>query len=210
MVENAAAEALTRRQQHQRDLRDACLNAAREIARREGWQNVTIRKVADAIGYAHPKLYELFENKNALLVALNREGFRHLLDALRRAHAADAARARFPAAMALAYCNFAWQQRELYEVMHNLGGAQIESFSMTEEAGAVIAFVRDALTAWAGGEDIAVRNADDAVLLLWSILHGIATLALNKQMIGGKKHAAELAGQAVDNLAAAWRARRYI
>jgi AcrR family transcriptional regulator len=206
MVESVQSEAPTRKQQAQRELREACLAAARDIARREGWQAVTIRKVADAIGYAHPKLYELFENKNALLTELNREGFRQLLDTLRQTRAKDAS----PVALALAYCNFAWQQRELYEVMHNLGGAQIEAFTMTDEARDIIGFVRDVLTTWAESEGIAVRNADDAVLVLWSTLHGIASLALSKQMIGGKKHAAELAAQAVENLNAAWKARKYV
>jgi AcrR family transcriptional regulator len=191
-------------------LRQSILDAARETARTAGWQAVTIRKVADSIGYTHPTLYEFFKDKNALLTQLHRDGFRLLCDALRTARAAAPNAEAAPSALALAYCNFAWSHRELYEVMHSLGGAQLNEIAMTPEAEAVIAEARECVRAWAASMNVAVCNVDDAVLILWSTLHGIASLALSKQMPGGKKHAAQLAVQAVEGLFAAWQARKCV
>lgn len=213
MVENVQDESLgirERKRLMQPALRQEALAAAQALARAQDWQNVTMRKVADAIGYAHPKLYELFENKDALLAELHREGFRQLRELLRQTRKQHPNPAQAPVEMALAYCNFAWTHRELYEVMHGLGGAQVEAFTLTDEAQATIAEAREAIATWAKAAGIDIRNADDAVLLLWSTLHGIASLALNKQMIGGKKHAAALAAQAVESLLVAWRSRGWV
>jgi AcrR family transcriptional regulator len=57
-------------------MKQAILAAARDIAAQEGWQAVTIRKVADRIEYSRPMIYEHFENKDAVLLELMREGFR--------------------------------------------------------------------------------------------------------------------------------------
>jgi AcrR family transcriptional regulator len=202
--------ALPRVRQRKDTLRQSILDAARETARNAGWQAVTIRKVADSIGYTHPTLYEFFKDKNALLAQLHRDGFRLLHEALRAARAEATHSDTAPAALALAYCNFAWSHRELYEVMHSLGGAHLSEITMTPEAEAVIAEAREMIFAWAADAGVEVCNADDAVLILWSTLHGIASLALSKQMPGGKKHAAQLAVQAVEGLFAAWKARKCV
>ena len=203
--------ARVRREREKNAQRQAILDAARDIAARDGWPAVTTRKVAERIDYSHPTIYEHFTSKHDLLVEINRAGYRQLLSALHEARSKhpdnllEAARA-----MAQAYCNFAWQHHELYEVMHGLSGAVIEPASYRDEGMAVIAEARAVIEAWAAGENVNVCNADDAVLILWSTLHGIASLALSKQMIGGKKHAAELAKRAVDDLFAAWRAAKCV
>jgi AcrR family transcriptional regulator len=203
--------ARVRREREKNAQRQAILDAAQQIAASEGWPAVTTRKVAERIAYSHPTLYEHFPSKQALLVEINRAGYKQLLGVLQQArkkHPTDFMEAA--RAMAQAYCNFAWQHRELYEVMHGLSGAAIEPDSYKQEGMAVIAEARAVIEAWARGEQVNVCNADDAVLILWSTLHGIASLALSKQMIGGKKHAAELATRAVDDLFAAWRAAKCV
>jgi AcrR family transcriptional regulator len=211
MVDNMMIGATkTRREIQKVTLRQNILDAAREIAQAEGWNAVTIRKVADAIGYSHPTLYEFFKDKTALLTELNRLGFSQLLDVLKNTRRMSASPEQIVLEMSLAYCNFAWNNRELYEVMHGLSGVLLDEASYHDEAQAVIIEARDAITTWAKTEKLKINNADDAVLILWSTLHGIASLALAKQIIGGKKHATALAQQAVSNLLNAWKAKKCI
>jgi AcrR family transcriptional regulator len=200
----------TRREREKLQLRQSILDAARKIAASEGWGSVTTRKVAERIEYSHPMIYEHFDSKGALLAELTREGYRQLLAELQasRAKAADPAQAARD--MAQAYCNFAWAHRELYEAMHGLSGVHVDAEAYRAEGQSVIAEARAAIEAWAKAEGVKVCNADDAVLVLWSTLHGIASLALSKQMIGGKKHAAELAVRAVDDLLSAWRVAKCV
>lgn len=199
-----------RRERDKLNQRQAILDAARDIAAREGWSAVTTRKVADRIEYSHPTIYEHFDSKHALMAELNRAGYRQLLAALQAARAKALHPAQAAHNMALAYCAFAWTHRELYQVMHGLSGVQIEPESYRKEGEAVIAEARAAIEAWAKAEKVKTVSVDDAVLVLWGALHGIASLALNKQMIGGKKHAAELAARAVKDLLSAWRAAKSV
>ncbi len=202
--------ARARRERDKLQQRQAILDAAREIAASEGWGAVTTRRVAERIEYTHPTIYEHFESKGALLAELTREGYRLLLAELQAARA----RARDPEQvvrdMAQAYCAFAWTHRELYEAMHGLSGVSIEPEAYRKEGEAVIAEARAALEAWAKAEGVKTARVDDAVLILWSTLHGIASLALNKQIVGGKKHAAALAARVVDDLLSAWRVAKHV
>lgn len=204
MLENSPTKA--RRERQKAELRQAILDAAREIAAQEGWHAVTTRKVADKIEYSLPTLYEYFENKAALLAELNREGYRQLLAALQTARAKSADVREDAREIALAYCNFAWQHRELYEVMHGLSGVYLEEATYHNEAQALLAEAHVMLSEWAKAEKVKLANIDDAVHVLWATLHGIASLALAKQVPGGKKRAATLARQAVDDLLSAWKA----
>ncbi|MEM8506285.1 MAG: TetR/AcrR family transcriptional regulator [Bacteroidota bacterium] len=51
------------------------LNAAVEIARKEGWENVSVRKVSKSIGYSTIKVYSDFGSKENLFAAIQKEGF---------------------------------------------------------------------------------------------------------------------------------------
>ena len=60
----------TRRKQQQDELRAKILDAARELFVAHGVEAVSMRKVADKIGYTATTLYNHFEDKDALLHAL--------------------------------------------------------------------------------------------------------------------------------------------
>lgn len=51
------------------------LKAALEIVQTEGWQALSMRKIADAIEYTAPIIYEYFANKEAIILELTRQGY---------------------------------------------------------------------------------------------------------------------------------------
>jgi AcrR family transcriptional regulator len=69
--------------------RDAIKDAALEIAREEGWNGVTIRKIADRIHYTAPIVYEHFRNKDHLYEQLVKDGHQRLFDDTMAADHAD-------------------------------------------------------------------------------------------------------------------------
>ena len=79
-----------RRERERHELRQAILDAAREIAASEGWPAVTIRRVAEKIEYSPPVIYEHFASKEDIVIELLREGFRVLLGEMRAARDAHA------------------------------------------------------------------------------------------------------------------------
>lgn len=58
--------------------REAIKQAAIKIAEEEGWNNVTVRKIADRVLYTPPIVYEFFENKDDLYRHLVIDGFKEL------------------------------------------------------------------------------------------------------------------------------------
>ena len=59
----------------------AILDAARELFVAEGYQNVSIRKIAEKIEYSPAAIYSYFPSKDDIFLALAEEGFHMLLEA---------------------------------------------------------------------------------------------------------------------------------
>jgi len=194
----------TRRDRERHQTRQAILEAARAIATDEGWEAVTMRRLAERIEYSLPVLYTHFENKAALVAELARLGYHTLAERLRAARARVADPEAAAVDLARAYCNFAWGERDLYEAMHGLTGVPVDATDYREAGAQALAEARAALAAWADARRVMIVDLEDAVTILWSTLHGIAALALARQMPGGKKRAILLATRAVEDLLKAW------
>jgi AcrR family transcriptional regulator len=77
------------RQERDREaVRRAILDAARELFVTEGYQNVSIRKIAERIEYSPAAIYSYFPSKDDIFFALAEEGFRLLGGPRSPAHAA--------------------------------------------------------------------------------------------------------------------------
>ncbi len=109
---------IDRKTRHKEALRAGILNAARNIALREGWQAVTIRKIADEVEYTPPIVYEFFDNKEAVFFEVAMEGFTQLRTMLEAEETPDSAHrlCRY----AIVNWHFAQHNPELYKLMFNL------------------------------------------------------------------------------------------
>src|SRR3954470_6067499 len=69
------------RQEREREsVRRSILEAARDLFVAEGYQNVSIRKIADRIEYSPAAIYSYFPSKDDIFFALAEEGFHLLFD----------------------------------------------------------------------------------------------------------------------------------
>jgi AcrR family transcriptional regulator len=157
------------------------LDAARRIARAEGWGAVTIRRVASALGYASPLIYEHFRDKDDALLAILHEGFGALALALEAAaerpiaaHDADA----YVLGLADAYVAFAHAEPALYRLMHGMGGVALDPTETGRGAALVCDVAVRALERWAAAAGVRLPDPLAATEALWSTLHGITCLAL--------------------------------
>jgi AcrR family transcriptional regulator len=71
-----------RRERQKEMLRQDILDAARELFIQEGYQNVSMRKVAEKIEYSPTTIYLYFKDKAELLFCLCEETFAKLVDTL--------------------------------------------------------------------------------------------------------------------------------
>ncbi len=93
------------------------LDAALQIVKEEGWQSLSMRKIADVIEYTAPIIYEYFSNKDAIILELTRKGYLILLNDLEKAKSQYHLPDKQLEAMWLAYWDFAFANKELYQVM---------------------------------------------------------------------------------------------
>ncbi|WP_342727591.1 TetR/AcrR family transcriptional regulator [Bradyrhizobium sp. B097] len=143
--------------------------AARVIAEREGWDAVTVRRLADEIEYSQPVLYSHFKNRDAIVAAVAVEGFKELTVALREAASGSTGRSALKN-VALAYLAFALDRPALYDAMFVLptdlrfaeAGTRPELRAGFEALAAVVA-------------PFCVEVAD-VTETFWAALHGVATL----------------------------------
>src|ERR1700709_1251300 len=93
------------------------LDAAFQIVKNEGWQALSMRKIADKIEYTAPIIYEYFANKEAILQELTKKGYSLLSHELQTAKDKHRLPAKQLEDMWMAYWNFAFAQKELYQLM---------------------------------------------------------------------------------------------
>ena len=168
-----------RREREKQELRQAILTAAREIAANEGWSTVSIRKIADKIEYSPPMIYEYFEDKDALLVALLAEGFRQLTERIHATRTAQPDPRTALIAMAATYWDFAMENPELYQVMNGLAGGHIHDADKANKPPEVHDTVEEVLSAfvlWGKSNNIRGLNYMDAFWTVYGTLHGLVAL----------------------------------
>jgi AcrR family transcriptional regulator len=102
------------------ETRSNILKAAREIVKEEGWQGLSMRKIADKIEYTAPIIYEYFSNKEAILQELTCKGFGILTQDLEAAKQEFNDPAEQLEGMWLAYWNFALKNKEMYQLMYGV------------------------------------------------------------------------------------------
>jgi AcrR family transcriptional regulator len=195
-----------RRFQQQQEVRQSILDAAREIARAEGWRNVTMRKIAEKTEYSHPALYEYFENKDVLMLALLREGFHLLVQDMQAAQASTDEPHTAMRRMAAAYWRFAWRYPELYRVMNGLDGVSFSADSVQREGQKVADLYGAAIKAiYLGrGQVVSDEVLEMRIHLLWSVSHGIISLTMEGRMARGKEWAHTLYEQAIEDDLQKW------
>jgi AcrR family transcriptional regulator len=172
-------------QYHHGDLRRALLGEALRTIQRDGVEQLTLRGVGEKLGVSRTALYRHFSDKQALLAAVGREGFRMLRLALTAAREEHGGGREGFEAMGLAYVQFAVDHPSHYRVMF---GRFLESCGkdagFVEEATAAFQVLVDSLVEQ---QQAGLVRRDDPQLLarfIWSVVHGIAMLAIDGQMRG--------------------------
>lgn len=196
-----------RRERQRREVRQGILDAARAIAAQDGWQAVTVRRLAERIEYTPPVVYQHFASKEAVLLELVREGFRMLRAALDAARAGADRPEDALLRMAHAYWAFAWDAPDLYQVMYGLGGVPFgvaATWADGNRIGEAVAPVVAAIPGASGPP--APEQVETRVLGLWAAMHGLVALAMAGRIAGGREGGAPLVDQAVRDAITAWSA----
>ena len=156
-------------------VREAILGAAKTIVLKEGWQAVSIRKIADAIGYSLPVVYNHFESKDAILEEFVKQGFDMLSEVMLSTKVQYASPNEQLMHMAIAYFEFAFAQREYYQMMFGLGMPSCERVNQINEISKFSSILVHTIRTLLNAETV-----EEMTILkfhtFWSILHGLSSI----------------------------------
>ena len=154
------------------------LEAALEIVKEDGWQALSMRKIADKIEYTAPIIYEYFENKEGILLELTRQGYIILNRDVKQAMEKEADAASQLKAMWIAYWDFAFAHREYYQLMYGVEMNCCYRKQTFAEADQTIRLfydkIKEVMTAENPDEDLICRKH----YTFWSIIHGLISINL--------------------------------
>lgn len=163
--------------QRQKDeVRCKIMTAAWEIVTAEGWQALSMRRIADAIEYTAPIIYGYFENKEALLNEFTRKGFLLLAEHITKARDKHRSPAKQLEAMWFAYWKFAFEERAYYQLMFGIEVnccGQCNSYPETELPANIFREVIQELV------DNSTRPDTDVCkkyYTFWSVIHGLISI----------------------------------
>jgi len=169
---------------HHGDLRHALIQAGLELLAEGGAQSLDLRKVARRAGVSHAAPYRHFADKQALIAAINEEGFHWLAEQIEET-LRDASDDPFDQLLgvARAYVGFAkahpWLLREMFSGL----SIERETYESLQAASkSVYRLYIDVIRL--GQERGKIVAGDPAALagVLWAVLHGLAMLIIEEQM----------------------------
>jgi AcrR family transcriptional regulator len=168
---------LERREREKEEVRRKILDAARDLFAAEGYERVTMRRIAEAIEYSPTTIYNHFEDKDDLVKALCDEDFAALLGAVRPPAPTDDAVetirqiGRGYAAFGLAYPNhyrFMFMTTAKFQQPQELSGGGQQAFSL----------LLSAVTRAVATKRFIDIEPLAAAQVLWSGIHGAVALLI--------------------------------
>jgi len=167
-----------RRLRQKDEVRASILETAWNIVREEGWQSLSIRKIADAIEYSVPVIYDHFANKEAILLEFGKQGFDLLARKMEEAKRTSSDPGEQLKAMADAYWNFAFINKEYYQLMFGLGIACCETDKCLPETTNFRALVMEPILALLSENKNKEINGCLKYHTFWSVMHGLISIKM--------------------------------
>jgi len=185
-----------KRSYHHGNLRKALLDAGVALIGEVGPKGFTIREVARRAGVSHNAPYRHFRDKDELLEAIALEGFERLTAAMKKRSAAGAKAAERLMLCGCGYVDFALRWPHHFLVMFDLPSRGLPKHDTVGENAfqTLLGFIIESQKEGALPEG----DPHPLALMAWSIVHGIAKLAISgnlpsssKQVIDFTRYASE-------------------
>lgn len=188
-----------RKDKHKKELRESILEKAAELFAKDGVQGVTIRKIAEAIDYAPPIVYEFFKNKEAVLLALKEEWSDKLFFTIQAIFNEGMPAAEALEKIVMQYYDFSQENGEFFKALMGLSVFSCNQSSSIQ----MIRLILKELIENSLNKRSAV-DLDDAVDMIRGFLDGICLLSLTKRLRGEQIRTKELLKKGLDAYLKAW------
>lgn len=172
----------TRKPYHHGNLQEALLEASIHLIGEVGPNAFTLREVARRAGVSHNAPYRHFQDKSALLAAVAAQGYDELTEAMTKAAEQQAnPRDRLKQA-GLAYIAFALRRPEHFTVMFDAPLPPQEHPDAALASKRSFSVLLDLVQACQDKKQSLPEDSLSFALLAWSMVHGIAKLAITGRL----------------------------
>jgi AcrR family transcriptional regulator len=198
-----------RREREKEEVRRKVLDAAHDLFMNEGYERVTMRRIADAIEYSPTTLYNHFEDKDDLVDALCERDFAGLLQALPLEPRTDDP-VEWIRQLGRAYAQFGLSHPNHYRFMFMTMGKFKEGRELSGSGQQAFGLLRRAVAAAIEGGAFRAADVDACAQVLWASIHGAVALLItyHPQQFPHGPAAPDLVDQVVENAIRGMRAPR--
>jgi AcrR family transcriptional regulator len=173
----------TRKERQKEELRAKILQTAKELFIEHGFEQTSIRNIAERIEYSPTTIYLYFKDKDDIFHALHLEGF-ILLNQYFRAleHVSDPFERL--KAISKSYINFAVENGEFYDLMF-INRSPINSINKEdakwEEGKRAFGFLTGTITECIEKGYFKGMNSEVLAFTVWSMVHGVCSLEIRNR-----------------------------
>lgn len=160
------------------DSREKILAAALNIAKNEGWQSLSMRKIADQIEYTAPFIYEYFVSKEAILFELTKRGYAILTKQIVEARNKNQNADDKLEAMWVAYWDFAFTHPEFYRLMYGVDMVCFTSECAMPEVENLYVILSDIIKLYFTEKEVSEERIRIKYYTYWSMIHGLISINL--------------------------------
>ena len=175
-----------KRAYHHGDLKNALIAAGVDLLSKEGVAGLSLRKVAQHAGVSHAAPYAHFTDKQALIAAISTEGYRHLYAAISAAaERCEGDPARQLVEGAWAYLEFALQDTDHFRVaMSGIVEKEDDYPAFVEMSQKSFSLLLRIVGLCQERGILRPGPTELVAVSLWSLVHGLVSLLLEKQIPG--------------------------
>ncbi len=167
-----------RRARHKEALRQQILEAAREVFVTEGYENVSMRKIAEKIEYSPTTIYLYFKDKADLLNCLCEEIFARLGAVLEKIFLEEADPVAKLKRGMRAYVDFGIENPNDYRVAFMINVGQRGDPAEQPATWKAYGFLRSTVEACIQSGHFRPLDPETATQTMWSAAHGITSLLI--------------------------------
>jgi AcrR family transcriptional regulator len=173
-----------RKEKQKTEIRKMILDASMKLFVEEGFENVTIRKIADLIEYSPTTVYLYFKDKNEIFYQLHELGFQKMAEANQMLAGMENPLLRLHK-MGENYINFGLSQPEFYDVMF-IQRAPMQVLEQMDDCDwhhgeNALNFLRSTVDECMQKGLIKKGNVDSVSMGIWGMVHGLVSLAIRQR-----------------------------
>jgi AcrR family transcriptional regulator len=165
-----------RKQREREEMRQLILDAAREIFLEKGFQQASIRNIAEKIEYSPGTIYLYFKEKDEIFHALHEEGFGRFLTQMQPLQHVSDPFERLKA-MGRVYIDFALKNKDFYDLMFIMQAPMnVEEQNCWKMGNQALSFLRQVIDDCKATGRFKGMDTNHLSFLIWSTVHGMCAL----------------------------------